>query len=81
MEWIIKILEQSMFCILFAKERIIYWYLPIDFKQIILYVYTTIRLWSIIIIALVLEYCCLRENSKAVSESMRNKESTMVVLC
>ena len=51
----IEILQTNMFDVLFRKNGILGWYMPVDAQIFILDTDTSIRFWSIEVISLVLE--------------------------
>ena len=70
-----------MFCILLTQEGFLYRNLPINAKTIVLDGDTTICLWSIEVVALVLEDCSLREYGKAMCEASWYEELAMDSRC
>ena len=57
------------------------WDSPIDTKGFIKDRDTTISLWVIEVITLVLEDCCLRKDCEAMGKALRNEELAMIVFC
>lgn len=57
-KWTIKVLQQVMLGIFLREDGMLGWYLPIDAESIIEDADTTISLWVIEVITLVLEDCC-----------------------
>ena len=70
-----------MLSVFLAEDSFVYWYLPVDAKAVVLDADTSISLWGIEIVALVLENGCLGENGKAVGKTTWHEELAMVVLC
>ena len=57
------------------------WDFPIDTEGIIEDADTTISLWMIELIALILEDGCFRENGETMGKALWNEELAMIVLC
>ena len=68
-----------MFRILLGKISMFRRNAPIDAKRIIQDRDTSISLWVIEVITLILEYRSLRQHSKAMRKALRNKELTMII--
>ena len=78
-EWAIKILEQGMLHIFLGKQRFLCGDLPIYTQTLIEDADSSVGLWGVEVIALVLEDGSIAEHSKAMSKTSRNKELTMIV--
>ena len=70
-----------MFCIFLREDSMFGWYLPINTESVIKDVDTSISLWMIEVITLVLEDGGLGENGEAVGKALRNEELAMVIFC
>ena len=77
----IEVLEQGMLHVFLRKQSLVCRNLPINTKAFVLDADTSVSLWGIEVIALVLEDGGFAQYGKAVGKTSGNEELTMVVLC
>ena len=70
-----------MLGIFLGEQCLLNWYAPINAEGVILDADATIVSRGVIVVALVLEDSCLRENGETVGKSTRDEELTMIVFC
>ena len=68
-----------MFCILVTQKSFVSRYSPVNSEGLIQDVDAAICLWSIEVVAFVLEDCCHAEDSKAMGEALGDENVAMVV--
>ena len=63
-----------MLQIFLTEYRLLYWYAPVNAKRLVLDIDSTISLWMIELIALVLEDGSFGEHGKAMCKATRDEE-------
>ena len=68
-------------CIFLTEYDFICWNLPIDSEAIVHDGNSTICLWMVELITLILKNCCLAQNSKTMGKALGNEKLTVIILC
>ena len=80
-EWWIEIVQHRMLRILLWEISMFCWDFPIDTESVIEDADSSIGLWMIEVITLILEDGCFWEDCKTMGKALWNEELNMVIFC